>query len=94
MYPPAANNRSELGAGQAPPPPGVASRVSDLQSVVSDTRELAFNLRGALGIANPPNDAAKNSTQASSLADTLTELRSKLIIANNDFRDVLQHLNS
>lgn len=78
----------------APPPPsGIASRIQDLQGVVSTTRELAYNLRCALGIQQPTTEG-KPMPAASTLAEVITEARMALIRANDDFRDVLQHLNS
>lgn len=77
----------------SPPAPGIASKVSDLQVAVSEIRDLAFKLRGSLGIQQPQGPSGQN-VAAGSLADVLDQLRDTLSSANRDFTDVLQHLNS
>jgi hypothetical protein len=72
---------------------GVASRVSELQKTVSETCEIAYNLRGALGILVPVEEG-KTAAVPSSLIELLLTLRLQLTKANKDFRDVLTHINS
>jgi hypothetical protein len=82
-------------AGQSspqPPQPGIASRIGDLQKVVSDVRSLTYDLRAALGIACP-SDANKQG-QPASLADVLTDLRIELQSATSDLKSAIQHINS
>ena len=80
-------------AAVAPQPPGIASRVGDLQSVVSDTLKMAYNLRCALGIQQPET-TDKPTQPPCNLAEMITQMRIALCRANCDFQDVLQHLNS
>ena len=70
---------------------GIASRVQSLVQSASDTRELVFNLRAALGLGCPPDKAVE---QPSTLADVLSKLRCDLDSANQDLRDVIGHINS
>lgn len=80
-------------AAQVPAQPGVASKASELQQVVSETQELAYKLKCSLGISSPPTDA-KAPTQPSSLAEVLGDLRNKLSRANCEISEAITHLNS
>lgn len=77
---------------EVPAQPGIASRVQDLLKTASLTRELAYNLRCALGIQQP--EAEAKAPSPSSLVDVILDLDIRLRRANDDFRDVLTHLNS
>ena len=90
-----ANTYANAGTALAPPPPpGIASRVQDLQKTVADVCDLAYNLRSALGIQQPSDVQGAKQANEPTLADVLLSLRHRLNNACADFRDVLQHLNS
>ena len=88
-------NSPNYGSGTIPPPPlsGIASRVGDLQKAASELQNLAYEVKGALGIAGPGTDA-KSTALPSSLADVLTDVYIRITKSNADLQDVISHLNS
>lgn len=88
---------SQLGyanqAMQPPQPSGVASRVQELQKSISSLQNLAFQAKSALGLGSPETEA-KTARDPGSLAEVLTDLRSRVDRTCLDLEIVIQHLNS
>jgi hypothetical protein len=82
----------EQNAAQ-PKPFGIASRIAELQQEVQAIAALAYQTKATLGITSPETPNTK-APQPSTLAEVLTDLRVRLMEANRDLQDVIQHLNS
>ena len=78
---------------EPPPPPGIATRVQDLQTVALETRHLAAQIAGTLGLGRPSQEPSQTAVQPS-LADVLIGLRDTLNDANRDLTQAIQHINS
>lgn len=74
-------------------PPGVASRIGDLQKIVAALQDQTYKTKAALGLTSAPSDIG-NKQPPSTLAEVLGDLHYRIDCAIQDLTDVCQHLNS
>lgn len=78
---------------EMPAQAGVASRVADLQKSASDLRGLTYQLKSALGIQGPENEA-KAPSPPSTLAEVLFDVRRQIDRTAGEIQEAIEHLNS
>ena len=75
-----------------PPQSGIASAIQELRTAISQSRQLSYSVKSALGLGSPPEN--EKTPPVSSLCGVLIEMRIDVAKANADLEEAITHLNS